>query len=211
MPSSLTSSRTGWRSARSRWRLVAAGQWSAATGHGPWACSGVQDLHAVQARSVPVNLPARTSSPSSRAPVGWIGGLQRWEDWRHGVVSQRRPAVRRCGMRRSMGRPAPSCRAVEGAGRLFSTPSRPACGRPPAAAVLGRWRMGPCPSHDPEPTASVTTRIMVGPPDPIRPHRRCRTATASGTGSAIGRIDDGGRVVDNPQLEDRNDRCLLGG
>jgi hypothetical protein len=78
-------------------------------------------------------------------------------------------------------------------------------------AVLGRWRMGPWPGHDPEPAASVTTRIIVGPPDPIRPHRRCRTATASGTGSAIGRIDDGGRMVDNPQLEDRNDRCLLGG
>jgi single-strand DNA-binding protein len=36
------------------------------------------------------------------------------------------------------GVPLRRVRAVESVGRLFSTPSRPACGRPPAAAVLGR-------------------------------------------------------------------------
>jgi hypothetical protein len=31
-----------------------------------------------------------------------------------------------------------ACHAIEVAVRTFSTSSRPACGRPPAAAVLGR-------------------------------------------------------------------------
>src|SRR5918993_1232236 len=48
-----------------------------------------------------------------------------------------RPAMRRCGMRaKHADVPLRRVRAVEGAGRLFSTPSRPAlraaCGRPPA-------------------------------------------------------------------------------
>ena len=53
--------------------------------------------------------------------------------------SPARPAMRRGGTRaKHAGVPLRSGHAVEGAGRLFSTPSRPACGRPPAAAVLGR-------------------------------------------------------------------------
>jgi hypothetical protein len=50
----------------------------------------------------------------------------------------RRPSGRRSFRKQRTVNPLTGPRAVEGAGRLFFTPSRPACGRPPAAAVLGR-------------------------------------------------------------------------
>jgi hypothetical protein len=71
---------------------------------------------------------------ASRYVSGPFDGLAH-ERWRHGVqaVSVVSPG-HSAGQRHSRG----SCKPSQAAVRTFSTTSRPPCGRPPAAAVLGR-------------------------------------------------------------------------
>src|SRR5215212_4874949 len=89
--------------------------------------------------------PPATAATSDSSPNRLDTGQLHWATATRTTRSQDREparlAMRRCETwAKHAGVPLRRVRAVEGAGRLFSTPSRPACGRPPAAAVLGRHR-----------------------------------------------------------------------